>query len=85
MSISEDSTRVIGQVDYDTETDRCVGFVLPIGQHGLPQVDSFTATSFSAIESMFQNNVISKYAVVYMAQPLYHNAPPLYINMPRDR
>lgn len=54
MSISEDATRVIGRVDYDTETDRCVGFVLPVDQHGLPLIDSFTATSFSAIESMFK-------------------------------
>ena len=28
---------------------------------------------------MFQNNSISKYAVVYMAQPLYHNAPPFIL------
>ena len=79
VSISEDATRVIGRVDYDTETDRCVGFVLPVDQHGLPLIDSFTATSFSAIESMFQKNAISKYAVVYVAQPLSSNAPPFVL------
>ena len=79
VSISEDASRVIGRVDYDTETDCCVGFVLPVDQHGLPLIDSFTATSFSAIESMFQKNAISKYAVVYVAQPLSSNAPPFVL------
>jgi len=41
-------------VNHDTEIDQCVGFVLPVDQHGLPLIDSFTATSFSAIESMFK-------------------------------
>ena len=31
VSIGEDATSVIGRVDYDSETDRCVGFVLPVG------------------------------------------------------
>jgi len=34
VSIGEDATRVIGRVDYDSETDRCVGFVFPVD--GLP-------------------------------------------------
>ena len=79
VSVPEDATRIIGRVDYDTETDRRVGFVLPIGQHGLPQVDSFVATLFSAIESMFHKNAIFKYAVVYMVQPLHCNAPPFVL------
>ena len=49
VSISEDATRVISRVDYDSETDHCVGFVLPTDQHGLPLLDSFVALSFSAI------------------------------------
>ena len=28
-SIAEDATRVVANVDYDGETDHCVGFVLP--------------------------------------------------------
>jgi len=39
--VGEDATRVIGRVDYDSETDRCVGFVLPVNDHDLPITDSF--------------------------------------------
>jgi len=40
------------RVDYDPETDCCVGFVLPVDENGLPINDSFQATSFSVIESI---------------------------------
>ena len=77
ISIAEDATRVIGRVDYDGETDRCVGFVLPSDENGLPIVDSFIAVSFTAIEKMFRENTVSRYAYVYMAQPLCSNVPPI--------
>jgi len=67
---------VIGRVEYDNETDRCVGFVLPLDGNSLPMVDSFLAVSFTAIENMFRQNSVAKYAYVYMAQPLCNNVPP---------
>ena len=80
VSIGEDATRVIARIDYDNETDRCVGFVLPVDKNGLPITDSFLATSFDAIESMFAQATIAKYAYVYIAQPLFHNAPPFCLS-----
>ena len=76
VSISEDATRVISRVDYDSETDCCVGFVLPTDENGLPLLGSFIAASFSAIQNMFRNFEISKYAYVYMAQPLGQGVSP---------
>ena len=76
VSIAEDATRIIARVDYDSETDRCVGFVLPVNQKGLPIVDSYLASSFVAIESMFVNSPTARYAYVYMAQPLQQDIPP---------
>jgi len=73
--IAEDTKRVIARGQYDNETDRVVGFVLPCDGNGLPIVDSFIATSFSAIEKMFKNNVIAKFAYVYMAQALSLHVP----------
>ena len=70
VTIGEDATRVISRVEYDSETDRCVGFVLPVNQFGLPDGDSFLAISFEAIERIFSAHEISKYAYVYMVQPL---------------
>ena len=73
VSIGEDATRVIARVDYNSKTDCCVGFVLPVDQDGLPRVDSFLAVSFEAIEKMFASAPLAKYAYVYMAQPLCHS------------
>lgn len=76
VSVAEDATRVIARVEYDHETDRCVGFVLPMTEKGVPIAESFRAVSFSCIESMFSDNEISRYAYVYMVQPLSENIPP---------
>ena len=51
-SVGEDATRIIGRVDNDIATNRCVGVVLPLDDHSLPLVDSFLATSFTAIEQL---------------------------------
>ncbi len=75
ITVGEDATRVIARVQYDCETNRCVGFVLPLNELGLPRVDSFLALSFEGIEGMFSDNLIAKYAYVYMAQPLCDKAP----------
>lgn len=75
ISVGEDATRVISRVEYDCETDRCVGFVLPLNKYGLPEIDSFLAVSFKAIEQMFSKNQMAKYAYVYMAKPLAVDAP----------
>ena len=77
ISISEDATRIVGQVEYDSATNRCVGFVLPLDDNGLPKVNSCMADSFSVMENMFKNFPIAKYAYVYMAQPLCQNVPPM--------
>ena len=70
VAIAEDATRVIARADYDNESDRVVGFVLPCDDNGLPLVDSFLATSFAAVENMFQSAKTAKLAFVYVAQAL---------------
>ena len=80
VSIGEGATRIISGVEYDPKTNRCVGFVLPVGIDGLPKVDSFLAVSFTAIENMFNSATVAKYAYVYMAQPLSRNTPPFCLS-----
>ena len=75
VSVAEDATRVIARNEHDYETDRCVGFVLPMTKSGIPIADSLRAVSFECIESMFENE-IARSAYVYMAQPLCENTPP---------
>jgi len=43
--------------------------VLPCDGNGLPIVDSFIATSFSAIEEMFKNNVYIAKLCHYLCLP----------------
>ena len=75
VSISEDATRVIKKVEYDISTNRCVGFVLPNGQDGLPKGDSFIGDSFADIEIYFKTADISNYAYLYAVQPLQQGIP----------
>ena len=79
VSISEDATRIIARIDYDSESNRLVGFVLPCSDQGLPLVDSFLATTFESIQRMFETNQRSKYAYIYMAQCLFKNVPPYFL------
>ena len=76
VTIGEDATRLISRVEWDAETNRCCGFVLPVNEMELPVVDSFLALTFEGIERMFMDNKISNYAYVYMAQPLMDGCPP---------
>ena len=41
IAISEDATRIVSRVEYDRETDRMVGFVLPCNDDGLPIADTY--------------------------------------------
>ena len=75
ISVGEDATRLISRVEYDSETDRLVGFVLPCDKSGLPLSDTFIAVSFEAIEESFRVADVAKYAFVYMAQPLSKSVP----------
>ena len=62
-------------MEYDNETNRLVGFVLPCDDKGLPIVDTFIALSFESIEESFKVANVAKYAFVYMAQPLSEGIP----------
>lgn len=55
VAISEDATRIIARVEYDHQSNRMVGFVLPCDDEGLPLMDSFLATSFETIEECFRS------------------------------
>ena len=65
VTIGEDATQIISRLKYDNQTDRCVDFVLPIDENGLPIINSFVATSYEQIEYMFSNYSIAKYANAY--------------------
>ena len=76
VTIGEDATQITAWVDYDSQTDRCVGFVLLLDQNDLPILDAFLAVSFKAMEKMFSSTAVAKYVYVYVAQPLCQSVPP---------
>ena len=64
VSISKVTTRLIARVDYDKESDKLVGFVLPCNNEGVPLTDSYIATSFDFLEQTFTTTEIGKYVLV---------------------
>lgn len=70
VSIGEDATRLISCIDYDNETDRLVGFVLPCDDNRLPLPNSYIAAYFESTKKSFTNGQCAKYASVYKARPL---------------
>ena len=50
VAIAEDATRIVQRVEYDAQTNHCVGFVLPVDDCGLPKTNTFVANTFEDIE-----------------------------------
>ena len=77
ISISEDGTRVLSRIEYDEESDKFIGFVLPVNDKYIPVNDSFCGcASFEDIERIFSTSVKASFAYVYMAQSLSPTVPP---------
>ena len=62
-------------MEYDSYSNKIVGFVLPLDNNSLPKINSFVATSFEVIETMFASSSKAFYAYIYMAQHVL-NVPP---------
>lgn len=77
VSLSEDATRIIGRVQYDSITNQLMGFVLPINKsNGMPIPFSFPAKNAETILSHFSNqNSTSQFLNVVMVQPLSDTPP----------
>lgn len=72
VSISEDATRVVGKIQYDSKTNQLVGFTLPLDKStGMPISLYFKARNIHEILEHFSaDNAISSLVNVVMAQPL---------------
>lgn len=81
VALSEDATRITNIVQYDRQNNQLVGFVLPLGENGMPIVGYNTAKSAVEIESCFydlhtgQEKKYASYLNVVMAQPLVAGFP----------
>lgn len=77
VSLSEDATRMIGKIQYDSVSNQLVGFVLPADtKTGMPIPFAYPANNAEEIMNHFLNgNAVASFLNVIMAQPL-HGAPP---------
>lgn len=67
--MSEDATRLTSKIEYDSISNKIVGFVLPFS-NGEAIVNAYLATSTTTIAEFFQKNDKANYAYVIKAKPL---------------
>lgn len=62
VSLSEDTTRIDGRIQYDSKTNMIVGFVLPINRsNGMPEPYTYKARNETEIiEHFSSNNSVAK-------------------------
>lgn len=77
VTMSEDATRIVGRVQYDSKTNQITRFVLPLNStNGLPVPFSFPARNVTEIMQHFDNeHNISPFVNAIIAQPI-GNEPP---------
>lgn len=78
VTLSEDATRIVGRVQYDSFTNQIVGFVTPINkENGLPISFAYPARNVHEIIGHFEKkNQISPLVNVIMAKPVgVHSTP----------
>lgn len=77
VCLSEDATRVVGRVQYDSRTNQIVGLTLPINcKTGLPIPFAFPAKSATEMLNHFKTGTVSTNLIVIMAQPVEKTALP---------
>lgn len=79
VHLSEDATRIVGRVQYDSYTNQIVGFALPLNEMGLPVPFAFPARNACEMIGHFErNNSVSSLVNVIMAKPVSKNSTPAF-------
>lgn len=80
ISLSEDATRIVGRLQYDSKSNQITGFVLPLHKtNGLPVPFSFPARDVSEIMQYFdEEHPISSNVNVIMAQSIGKKTSPAF-------
>lgn len=78
--IAEDATRVTSKIEYNSKSNKVVGFTLPL-KNGVPVTDKYIASSAEKTEEFFKSCVKSHYAYVITAQPVSYDAPAYCISV----
>lgn len=80
VHLSEDATRIVGRVQYDSYTNQIVGFTSPLNNsNGLPVPFAFPARNArEMIDHFEQKNPESSLVNVIMAKPVSRNSTPAF-------
>lgn len=80
--ISDDATREVGRIQYDSTSNQIIGFTLPIAEKiGMPIAGAYPARNAEEILNTFASEIsISSFVIVIMAQPLA-DVPPFCLAM----
>lgn len=78
ICLSQDETRLVGEVQYDARTNQIIGFTLPLNENNrLPTPLAYPARNAAEIMKHFSvENHVSSFMNVTMAQPLSIKTPP---------
>lgn len=80
INLHLDDTRIIHKIEYDSLTDRYVGFVLPL-KDGLPICDAYIYGTYKEISEAYKNCPIAKYAHVIVAKPITVDTPSFVLSV----
>lgn len=77
VALSEDATRIVDAIQYDSLTNQLIGFVLPIDStNGIPIPFAYKARSTEEIVGHFLSNTpIASFVNTIMAQPIAKEPP----------
>lgn len=77
VCISEDGTAVKGRREYNSKTNRILGFSLPLQSNGLPDYRDSIVETAEDIVHHFDSFERATVAMIIMAQPIVDGFPPL--------
>lgn len=79
--LSEDATKIVNKIEYDSTTDQIVGLVLPMDSSGIPIPFSFTAENVSKMQHSLLNYPKANDVYTVMSRSLNVNAPAFCLSL----
>lgn len=79
--LSEDATKIVNKIEYDSTTDQIIGLVLPIDQNGMPVKFSFRTENVAKLQHSLLNYTKAEYVYTVMARCLNVNTPSFCLSL----
>jgi hypothetical protein len=73
--LSEDATRIVPKIEFDSTNNELVGLELPLNEDGMPIVSFFKARTAQQMKNFVDSFQTTSYLYVMMAQSMDANSP----------